>query len=156
ARSIGSRHGEPRLSRPGLPGRAFGVRPRGGRRPRRRAGAECARSARSELNAAGARPQLLELADAALLAPGLILRLTDAVYRLCLRRAQPLEGVDVRASERGARGEIGRSRRPHDELGSDETDVQRHILEVLPADVAHVETAEKPARDPQDRKSTRL
>src|SRR5579863_1182291 len=56
----------------------------GGHRPRRRS------NPGAHLDAPRARPQLLELADAALLAPGLVLGLTDAVDRLCLRAALPV------------------------------------------------------------------
>src|SRR5579883_3104298 len=62
--------------------------------------------AAADLHAARARAHLLEVADAALLAPGLIVGLADAVHLLGLRRTQAAH----RAPERraiGAAREIG-------------------------------------------------
>src|SRR5579863_4104298 len=56
----------------------------------RRRGARRERRSRHDLDAPRARPQLLELAHPPLLAPGLILRLTDAIHRLRLGLAQAL------------------------------------------------------------------
>src|SRR5690348_7395414 len=45
----------------------------------------------ADLDASGARAQLLQLANTPLFAPGLILRLTDAIHGLGLRLAKALE-----------------------------------------------------------------
>src|SRR5262249_31096848 len=87
----------------------------------------------------------LELAHAALLAPGLVLALADAVYGLALLLAQALEFYALRAL-RAERGEIGGPAGAQRQVRAQHADAQRHLFEVLPADGGDVEAAEQPAR----------
>src|SRR5213082_922431 len=105
------------------------------------------RSCRREyLDSPRSRPQLLELAHPALLAPGLILGLADAVHGLSLLLEQSLE-LDALRPLRAERGEIGGLARAQRQIRADHSDVQSHLLEILPADGGYVEAAEELARE---------
>jgi hypothetical protein len=75
-------------------------------------------------------PQLLEVPHPALLSPLLLLRLADAIDALGLRlpKARQLEhpGRPVLG------GEVGLVQRRDGQIGSEDPDVQLHVLEVLP------------------------
>src|SRR5579863_524342 len=102
--------------------------------------------ARSHLNSARARAQLLELAHAALLTPGLVLRLADAIHRLRLSLAQSGELHTLRAL-RAEGGEIACAAGADAEIGPEHADAQRDLLEVLPA---HAHEREAPEERPGD------
>src|SRR4029077_2450409 len=96
------------------------------------------------LDAARARPQLLQLAHTALLAPCLVLALTDAIQGLPLAAAQSAEPDLLRAA--GAEGsEVGCLASADRELRAQHADAQRDLLEILPADGGDLEPAEEPA-----------
>src|SRR5579883_1471842 len=98
------------------------------------------------LGALQTRRHLLEVADAALLAPGLIVGLADAVHLLGLRRTQAAH----RAPERraiGAAREIGTLVIPDAEVGPEQSHANVHGAQVLPADVVHRVARDEVARE---------
>lgn len=107
----------------------------------RRGAAETA----AEADAAGLGAELLELADAALLAPRLFLRLAGAVDLLGFRLPEAID-LDRPARRFGDR-EVAAAERRDEERGPEDAGAELGVPQVLPAHVLRGEAAEQPARE---------
>jgi hypothetical protein len=91
----------------------------------------------------GLRTQLFELANAALFAPLLLVRLADGVQTLRFVFAQAAD-LD-HAGDLSAHRQIAIAQRRDPDGCADDTDAQLRFLEILPAYIRHLEAADQSA-----------
>src|SRR5215213_4155007 len=97
------------------------------------------------MDSAGAGTQLFELAHSALLPPGLLLRLANTIDGFCMRLVETEKFQAPRATATVG-SEICPAACPHSDVRAEDADAQRDLLQVLPADIRHVEAADQLAR----------
>src|ERR1700690_1918476 len=125
------------------------AQPRGGISRRTLASTGTARRGEAaQLDATGARTQLLEVAYPAFFAPGLVVRLADPVERLRFVLAQASE-YQI-AGGRGAGAEVCLVQDREVQRGGEDPDLDVHFLQVLPAHVGQREAAEQPSGDREE------